>query len=54
MSRSELIDAILSVECDFPVDLTKESLGEMTRERLRHIYAALKLRERDAKARDEA
>lgn len=41
MDRDALTRAILSIECEFPVDLTEESLRPLSLEKLRHIYAAL-------------
>lgn len=41
MDHSALLRAILSVECDFPVDLTEDFLQPLSDEKLRHIYAAL-------------
>ena len=44
MSRKRLIRAILTLECDFPVDLTEEFLHSASTGRLRHIYLALRMR----------
>jgi hypothetical protein len=41
MDRDALTRAILSIECEFPVDLTEESLRPLSLEKLRHVYAAL-------------
>lgn len=41
MDRDALTRAILSIECEFPVDLTEESLRPLSLEKLRHIYTAL-------------
>ena len=41
MDRTALTRAILSVECDFPVDLTEEFLARQSLEKLQHIYLAL-------------
>jgi len=46
MDRRALIKAILTMECNFPVDLTEEFLQTLSIERLRHIYQALSLRAR--------
>ena len=42
MDRQELIQAILKVECDFPLDFTPEYLEGLTDVKLRHIYTALR------------
>ena len=41
MDRRALVEAILSIECDFPIDLTEEYLQGLTLEKLRHVYVAL-------------
>ncbi len=43
MDRGALTQAILSLECDFPVDFSAEYLRSLSMERLRHIYLALYL-----------
>lgn len=43
MDRESLIQAILTVKCGFPVDLTPEDLNQFSLERLRHIYMALRM-----------
>ena len=41
MDREALTRAILTIECEFPVDLTEEILVHMSLEKLRHVYLAL-------------
>jgi hypothetical protein len=41
MDRSALIEAILTIECEFPVDFTREYLQTLDTEKLRHVYVAL-------------
>lgn len=48
MDRKTLTRAILSVQCDFPVDLTEDVLKNLNLEKLRHIYVALLAHAKDA------
>ncbi len=41
MDRPALTQRLLEFRGNFPVDFTSEFLGNLTLERLRHIYAAL-------------
>ena len=41
MGRAALVQAILEVDCDFPVDFTGDDLRSSSLEKLRHIYLAL-------------
>lgn len=41
MGRAALVQAILEVDCDFPVDFTDDGLRSLSLEKLRHIYLAL-------------
>jgi len=41
MDREALTRAILSLHCDFPLDLTEELLQSLNLEKLRHVYVAL-------------
>ncbi len=43
MEHSELVEAILGMDCDFPIDLTPNYLQDLSEEKLRHLYMALKL-----------
>ncbi|HET6428131.1 MAG TPA: hypothetical protein VFJ30_06970 [Phycisphaerae bacterium] len=43
MDRRSLIEAIMQVDCGFPIDLTAETLAQFSDERLRHIYMALRM-----------
>jgi hypothetical protein len=43
MDRRSLIEAIMEVDCGFPIDLTAETLAQFSDERLRHIYMALRM-----------
>ena len=51
MDRESLCRAILSMDCDFPVDFTAEQLRSFSLERLRHVYQALCLHGRSGKGR---
>ena len=46
MDREDLIRTILSLDCNFPVDLTEDYLHALSMERLRHICTALRLHEK--------
>ena len=48
MRRSTLIPSILTIDCTFPIDFTREYLESLDVEKLRHIYLALCLRKRAA------
>lgn len=39
--REVLINAILGMDCDFPVDLTTDYLEGLTTKKLRHVHTAL-------------
>jgi len=41
MDRAALIQTILHMRCDFPLDFTEQYLRKLSLEKLRHIYAAL-------------
>ena len=41
MDRAALSRAILSMDCDFPVDFTDKQLHKLSMEKLRHVYLAL-------------
>jgi len=43
MDRASLIEAIMKLDCGFPVDLTADTLAQFSDERLRHIYMALRM-----------
>ena len=43
MDRQSLIEAILKLNCGFPMDLTPDALARFSDERLRHIYMALRM-----------
>jgi hypothetical protein len=43
MEQSELVEAIMGLDCDFPIDFTPSYLHSLTAEKLRHVYMALKL-----------
>jgi len=44
MRRDDLVRAILTIDCGFPVDFTTGQLRAMSTEKLRHVYLALTLR----------
>jgi hypothetical protein len=41
MDHAGLIQALMNLDCDFPVDFTLEYLRELNEEKLRHLYLAL-------------
>ena len=43
MNREALTEAILTIDCGFPVDLTPEALDRFSLERLRHVYMAMQM-----------
>jgi len=51
MGRPMLVEAILTIDCGFPVDLTQDALATLSVERLRHLYLALQLRAAEARAK---
>lgn len=42
MSRQQLVEAILRMKCDFPLDFTAKYLSGLPMEKLRHLYLALR------------
>lgn len=50
MERGELTRMLLSMDCTFPVDFSREYLESMSVDRLRHIVLAAGLHERRARA----
>jgi len=48
MRRSPLIRGILTIDCTFPIDFTRDYLESLDLEKLRHIYLALCLHKRSA------
>ncbi len=47
MDREALSEAILNIDCGFPVDLTPEALGRFSLERLRHVLMAMRMHAMD-------
>lgn len=43
MDRPDLISALESLNCDFPIDFTEEYLDSISLERLKHIVLAASL-----------
>ena len=41
MDQAGLIQALMNLDCTFPVDFTLEYLRELDEEKLRHLYLAL-------------
>ena len=41
MDRHALVNAIMNLECEFPLDFTDQYLLTLTEEKLRHLYMAL-------------
>jgi hypothetical protein len=41
MDHAGLIQALMNLDCTFPVDFTPEYLRELDEEKLRHLYLAL-------------
>jgi hypothetical protein len=41
MDHAGLVQALMNLDCDFPVDFTLEYLRELNEEKLRHLYLAL-------------
>ncbi len=46
MDRPALVQAIRTMECPFPIDLTPQYLDGLNLEELRHIYLALRMHAR--------
>ena len=49
MDRAALSEAILAMDCDFPVDFTRSHLRKLSQDKLRHVYLALCLHGRAAR-----
>ena len=51
MDRDTLTQAILEMDCNFPVDFTAKQLRSLTLEKLRHVYLALQLHQKSTRSR---